>query len=289
MPRLDAYNQMTNSNKEAGITLDAMKQKPFDGLYDFIRNHLTMVNAVVLFASTIVATIDFLSPKLAGAPTIIYSLTAMLVVAMLAAAAFPVTMCRVLSKLGIGIEQGDVPLWKRPAWRLCFLGLLGVSLAGFASVAHASQGGLIASRIPAAKSLQESLLGLSRDVADIKQGVVSANAKLDALVASSFDPQKDLVARGYAFDANGLMKAIKQGDRNAVALFVKAGYQVDKQGPLSVLINGSHPWDSELAGLLSPAMFGDPEACKARALLQWELKQPAAERKAQFFRLCGPG
>ena len=268
--------------------MDAAQPRPFEGLYGFIRHHLTMVNAVVLFASTLVAAIDFLSPKLAGLPTIIYSVTAMLVVAMLATAAFPVAMGKALSRLGIGMEQGGIPLWKRPVWRLCLLGLVGVSLAGFASVAHASQGGLIASSIPAAKSLQESLLGLSRDVADIRQGVDAANAKLDALVAGSLDPQKDLVARGYAFDANGLMKAIKQGDRNAVALFVRAGYRVDKQGPMSVLINGSHPWDAELVGLLSPAMFENPEACKARSLLQWELKPPAAAREAAFKRLCGP-
>lgn len=268
--------------------VDAAQSKPFEGLYGFIRHHLTMVNAVVLFASTIVAAIDFLSPKLAGVPTIIYSVTATLVVAMLAAAVFPVAMGNILSKLGIGIEQGGLPLWKRPAWRLCLLGLVGVSLAGFASVAHASQGGLIASRVSAARSLQESMLGISRDVADIRLGVDAANAKLDALVAGSLDPKKDLVARGYAYDANGLMKAIKQGDRNAVALFVKAGYRVDKQGPISVLINGSHPWDQEVAGLLSPAMFETPEACKARSLLQWELKPPAAAREAAFKRLCGP-
>jgi hypothetical protein len=186
------------------------------------------------------------------------------------------------------MEQGGAPLWKRPAWRLCLLGLLGVSLVGFATVALASQGGVIASGVPAARSLQESVLGLSGDVADVRRGVDAANGKLDALVAGSLDPQKDLVARGYAYDANGLMKAIKQGDRNAVALFVRAGYRVDKQGPMSVLINGSHPWDEELAGLLSPAMFENQEACKARSLLQWELKPPAAAREAAFKRLCGP-
>lgn len=268
--------------------MDAAQSRPFDGLYGFIRHHLTAVNAVVLFASTLVAAIDFLSPKLAGVPTIIYSLTAMLVVAMLAAAAFPVAMGKVLSKLGIGMEQGGTRLWKRPAWRLCLLGLLGVSLVGFATVAHTTQGGVIASRIPAAKSLQESLLGISRDVADIRLGVDAANAKLDALMSGSLDPQKDLVARSYAYDANGLMKAIKQGDRHAVALFVRAGYRVDKQGPLSVLINGSQPWDEEVAALLSPAMFENTEACKARSLLRWELKPPAAAREAAFKRLCGP-
>lgn len=168
--------------------MEAAHAKPFEGLYGFIRNHLTFVNAVVLFATTVVSAIDFLlTPKFVGMVTIIYMATALLVVAMLAAAAFPVPMGKVLARVGIGMEQGDVPLWKRPAWRLCLLGLVGVSLAGFASVAHASRGGLIASSIPAARSLQESLLGLSRDVTDIKIGVDKVNAKLDR-IADAVDP-----------------------------------------------------------------------------------------------------
>lgn len=158
-----------------------------EGLHGFIRQHLSSVNAVVLFATTLVAVLDFLSPKLAGLPTIIFSLTATLVVAMLVAAAFPVAAGKILSTLGLGPEDADAPVWKRPAWRLGFLALLGVSLAGFASVDHASQGGLIASSIPAAKGLQTDLLGLRRDVADIKQGVDTANAKLDRMI-SVIDP-----------------------------------------------------------------------------------------------------
>jgi len=170
-----------------GLNVEATQARPFEGLYGFIRHHLTMVNAVVLFASTLVAAIDFLSPKLAGVPTILYSLTAMLVVAMLAAAAFPVAMGKALSKLGIVMEQHGMLLWKRPAWRLGLLGLVGVSLAGYASVAHTTQGGLIASRIPAARSLQDSLLGLRQDVAEVRHGVDAANTKLDRLI-TAVDP-----------------------------------------------------------------------------------------------------
>lgn len=51
------------STNVEGLSLDAAQSRPFEGLYGFIRHHLTMVNAVVLFASTLVAAIDFLSPK----------------------------------------------------------------------------------------------------------------------------------------------------------------------------------------------------------------------------------
>ncbi len=167
--------------------MDAAQPRPFEDLYGFIRNHLLVVNAVVLFASTLVAAIDFLSPKLADAPTIIYSVTAMLVVAMLAAAVFPVAMSRVLSKLGMGLEASGMPLWRRPAWRLCLVGLVGISLVGFASVAHTTQGGLIASRVPAARSLQDNLLGLRQDVAEVQHGVDAANTKLDRII-TAVDP-----------------------------------------------------------------------------------------------------
>jgi hypothetical protein len=40
-------------------------------------------------------------------------------------------------------------------------------------------------------------------VADIRQGVDSANVKLDILVGDSKDPREDLVASGYACDDGG--------------------------------------------------------------------------------------
>lgn len=262
--------------------------KPLEGLYGFIRQHLTMVNAVVLFASTLVGLIDFLSPSLGALPTVIYALTTLLVLLMLVAAWFPLAWRRVLSALGCRADLAASAFWRRPVWRLLLGGMVAVSLVGLVSVVHSDRGGLMASRVPGARGLQESLLGVHRALGDMGQGLSSANAKLDVLVAASLDPQKDLQARGYALDANGLMKAIKQGDRRAVALFVQTGYRVDKQGPLSVLINGHQPWDPELVSLLSPAMFEHPQACQARSLLRWALKPPAQERAAAVERLCGP-
>jgi hypothetical protein len=170
-------------------TLEApARPNPIGGLYDFVRGHLIILNNVVLASATLVGALDFLAPRLSLAPMIVYSMTAGLALLMLLAAVAPGLVSRLMSAVGAAGGLGDsTPLWKRPAWQVAFAILLAVSIIGFSSVAKASQGGLIASQFPAARSLQESLLGLRRDVSDIKQGVDSANVKLDKL-ADAVDP-----------------------------------------------------------------------------------------------------
>jgi len=169
-------------------TLDAAaRPNPLDGLYGFVRGHLLIVNNVVVAAGTLVAALDFLAPRLSVAPLIIYSMTAGVALLMLLSAVTPGLAARLMSAGDGAGGGGSAPLWKHPAWQVAFAILLAVSIIGFSSVAKASQGGLIASQFPAARSLQESLLGLRRDVSDIKQGVDSANVKLDKL-ADAVDP-----------------------------------------------------------------------------------------------------
>jgi hypothetical protein len=259
------------------------------GLYDFVRDHLAIVNAVVVASGTLVGALDFLAPRLSLAPVIIYSMTACLSLLMLLAAFAPGFAGRLISAVGgAGGLGGSIPLWKWPAWQVAFAILLGVSIFGWASVAKASQGGLIASQFPAAKNLQDSLLGLRRDVADISRGVDSANVKLDILVGDSRDPQKDLVARGYSYGDGGLQRAIKQGDRRAVGLFVKAGYRATDQVPIGTILNGDQPWDADLVSLLPASMFAAKSTCAQGTLLNYELKPPVSERIAAFKRLCDP-
>jgi hypothetical protein len=268
------------------------RPRPVEGLYA-VRDHLAIVNGIVVASATLVAVLDFLAPRLSLAPVIVYSMTACLTTLLALAAAAPRLAGRLMSAAGgaagPGGLGGSAPLWSRPAWQAAFAILLGVSIVGFSSVAKASQGGLIASRFPAARSLQESLLGLRADVAEIGRGVDSANGKLDILVGDSRDPQKELAARGYAYDDGGLSKAIRQGDRRAVGLFAKAGYKAAYLAPIGTILNGGQPWDAELVSLLPAAMFADKSTCAQGGLLNGELRKPAAARIAQFKRLCDPG
>ena len=261
---------------------------PLAGHYQFVRDHLLVANNTVLAATTLVAALDFLAPRLSLAPTIVYSSTAALLLLMIAAAAAPALVGRLISGMGYAATRRDlVPMWRRPAWQFAVAILLGVSVLGWASVAKASQGGWIASKFPAARSLQESMLSLSADVADIRRGVEAANVKLDGIVADSKDPQRELVARGYGYDSTGLMKAIQQGDSHAVDLFAMAGLRVRNEGPLSTLLSPSFQLNSAIAAKLQRSMFGGGSSCSAGFLLAYgQIEDRLEERVDLFKRLC---
>lgn len=154
---------------------------PFEGLYAFVRGHLLIVNNVVLACGTLVGALDFLAPRLSLLPRLLYSCTALLALAMIGAALAPTLAARLWSATGRAWPWQGGPLWRRPGWQFLLAILVGVSIVGFASVAKAAQGGLISSSFPAVRSLQEELLSMRADVADIKTGVGEANAKLDRI------------------------------------------------------------------------------------------------------------
>lgn len=159
---------------------------PFAGLYEFIKGHLVVVNNLIAFSCFAVGALDFMAPKLWLLPRIIYSCTAMLAAAMLAAAVVPSLAAKAQARF-FGPAPSHEPLWRRGGWQFGFAMLCVVSVVGFASVAKASVGGLAASQFPAVRSLQEELLSIRSGVADIKAGVGEANAKLDR-IAGAVDP-----------------------------------------------------------------------------------------------------
>lgn len=172
------------------VSQTASSESPISGLYAFVRNHLAVVNGLVLASGTVVALLDFLAPRVSVLPRVVYSITFGLVVLMVLAAIAPVMVGRALAALGLAFTRSDlVPLWRRPAWQAAVTLLALVTAVGYASVAKASQGGLIASAVPAVRSLQEDLLAMRSEVSDIGVGVRAANTKLDA-IATAVDPDK---------------------------------------------------------------------------------------------------
>lgn len=163
------------------MTSTIAKTNLFEGLYDFVRTHLLIVNNVVLACCTLVGALDFLAPRLSLLPRLVYSCTALLAVSMIGAALAPTLAARLWVATGGVWPWQASPLWRHPGWQFFLAILAGVSIVGFASVAKAAQGGLIASSFPAARSLQEDLLSMQVDVADIKSGVGETNAKLDRI------------------------------------------------------------------------------------------------------------
>lgn len=182
--------------KETGMSLKNSAQdslarhqaRPLEGLYGFVRNHLAIANSIVLAAGTLVAILDFLGPRLSLLPVIVYSATLGVVAIMGLAAFAPELVARSFSALGYAARRDDlIPLWRRPLWQASVVILLAVSAVGFASIAKASEGGMIASHSPTLKSLQSQLLSLDRGMADISRGVAQANDKLDK-ISLAIDP-----------------------------------------------------------------------------------------------------
>ena len=170
----------------------ATSTAPFEslisGLYAFVRNHLVVVNGLVLSSGTVVSILDFLGPRVSILPRVVYSITFGLVVLMVLAAVAPAIVGRALAVAGLVFTRGDpIPLWRKPAWQAAVALLAFVTAVGFASVAKASQGGLLASASPSVKSWQEELLVMRSEVSDVGVGVKAANSKLDA-IATAVDP-----------------------------------------------------------------------------------------------------
>jgi len=271
------------------MSSNAVSSNPLTPLYEFVRSHLAVFNGVMLASGTLVAVLDFLAPRVSLLPKIVYSTTFGIVLLMILAALAPALVTRALYAAGVAARRDDrVPLWSKPLWQAAVVVLGVVTLVGFASLARAGQGGLLASQSTTVRGWQESVLSMRGDVADIGAGLRQANARLDQIAADSRDPQKELASRGYAFDDNGLMQAIRQADSRALGFFTAAGYRAIHEGPLAVLLNGDHPWDAQIAASLPRTMFASRDACKAGALLQYELKAPAVERVNAFKRLCDP-
>lgn len=262
------------------------RDPPLRGLYSFVREHLAIVNGLVLTAGSVVAVLDFLAPRFMLLPLIVYSATAGVVVLMALAAVAPLLVSKALGAIGLAFKRpSGAPLWRRPAWQAAMAVFLLATVAGFASIARADQGGLIASRWPAARELQASVLGIRHELAGIGQEVRQANQKLDLIVADSRDPQKDLVARGYSYDDMGMVKAIRQADLRALSLFSQAGYRATSSSPLSVLL-GAEKWEPAVVAALPRSMFGGGEACAQATYFFEELRPPGADRLRAFARLC---
>lgn len=169
-------------------TPTALSESPVNGLYVFVRDHLAVVNALVLASGTVVGLLDFMAPRVSLLPRVVYSITLGLVVFMVLAALAPAIVGRVLSAMGLAFTRPDlIPLWRKPAWQAGVTLLALVTAVGYASVAKASQGGLMASASPAVRSLQEDLLAIHGEISDIGVGVKAANNKLDA-IATAVDP-----------------------------------------------------------------------------------------------------
>lgn len=253
---------------------------PVSGLYKFVRDHLLIANNVVLASTTLVGALDFLSPRFTILPRVVYSVTVVLALLILASGLWPALVARTLASAGREATRDDlIPLWRRPAWQFALTILIGVSILGWTGVVRAGDRGWLASNIPAARSAQDSLLSMSAAVADIKGGVTSANTKIDKVIAA-IDPANAAsrcpdvwcaVLRGG--DAETVGKLFEKGatlpnDDGKLGSIVNSLAVSEKPGRLAVLdvlfAHGLDPNKLLMAGVHDEAALNDPARAIAR-------------------------
>ena len=232
-------------------------------IYEFVREHVIPFNSVIAMSVTVAVVLDFLAPQAPYLAWVSYVLAALVLLAMVLevralrqGTADKAWYGRLLARL----RPPPGPLWKSPAWQV--IGIIAViALAlGQSSKAKADSGGLIASAAPNLRNVQVLLLGLQEDtrrirdtlnsvdvkVDDIHASVQESNQKISALDAHvgllkkevSDDPRKELVARGYTVDADGLIAAIRQKDGIAIGSFNASGYSY--RAPSVLDMNNHH-------------------------------------------------
>ena len=149
---------------------------------DWLREHIVPINNLVLISTSVTAVCDFFTPRSLSFNRGLYTITAAIALILIIAAFFPKYVDKALAALGYEARaSGKTPVWQSPVWMFLVVLLLIFSTIGFASVAKASEGGLLASKFTSVKSAQEVLLSLKQDVAEVKAGVDSANIKLDSV------------------------------------------------------------------------------------------------------------
>ena len=134
----------------------------------------------------------------------------------------------------------------------------------------------------AAESLQES----SKKVAALDATVGTLKKEV------SDDPRKELIARGYSVDANGLRTAISQGDLVAINHFNSMGYVTETPTVIKELFRSS--WNVNVANAIDPSVVSS--VCTYTPVEQLEhpidATTPGAEEKhieklKAMQRLCG--
>lgn len=159
---------MNEPNKPSQqLTESNPNPEPFFALKNFVRNHVVVVNAIILSSTFVVAVLDFFFSQRPEIGLIIYIATGVLTGILLLAALFP-AFGRRIELLCFGSEASGR---NAGALQLTAVVLALTTVLGFVSLAKASEGGQIASSFPGLKDLQDSIVGVRGDLAVIRTKV----------------------------------------------------------------------------------------------------------------------
>jgi hypothetical protein len=229
--------------------------QPFAPLYDFVKNHVLIVNALIAFATFSVGLLDFFFSHRPEVGHFIYTATAVLAVMLLLAALWP-DFGRRFEVLIFGQQTEGA---RRGVFQFCASLFVLVSVFGNISMAKAAQGGVLASQFPELQAIQDRLLGLETKLTATNQKIDTVHAsvlevkekvsqstdeikktgneikeKLDVIASrppvvvaaerKSQNPRELLQQMGVSWSSESALDALKRCDGDAVELFVRGGF-----------------------------------------------------------------
>lgn len=234
-------------------------------IYEFVREHVMPLNAVVFTSVTVAGILDFLAPQAPYLAWLSYGLAGALVLLMAlelhcqrsASSTRRAWYDRFLDLL----RTPPGPLWKSPAWQVFAIVALVALVVGQASKARADSGGLIAGAAPSLRSVQALLLGLKQETQGVREAIDVMSPKVDSihtsvgrLESALRDPRDHLAEGDYPFlrqhadagkplpqDKWMLLRGLnrKRDDRfDLLRLYIEKGFDIRQPVPVSMLMVG---------------------------------------------------
>ena len=229
--------------------------QPFAPLYDFVKNHVLIVNALIAFATFSVGLLDFFFSHRPEVGHFIYTATAVLAVMLLLAALWP-DFGRRFEVLIFGQQTEGA---KRGVFQFCASLFVLVSVFGNISMAKAAQGGVLASQFPELQAIQDRLLGLETKLTATNQKIDTVHAsvlevkekvsqstdeikktgneikeKLDVIASrppvvaaterKSQNPRELLQQMGVSWSSKSAIEALKRCDGETIELFARGKF-----------------------------------------------------------------
>ena len=226
-------------------------------LFEFIRERIVPINAVIALSVTLALILDFFAPKAPYLAWISYGLAALVMSAMLAELLAPAFVGRWLERTTQGTPSlikrmwmGQRPVWRSPAWQTSLVVMVVVLILGQVSKAKAGSGGFMASQFPSIADAQAALFDLKKDTQAIKEAVkeIQTSGKYegagDALQAGDLGALKAFIGRGQPLPpantvgdftlASGF--SYKRADRfDLMALYLSRGFDINERGTPLIL------------------------------------------------------
>ena len=238
-------------NKEASsIYVAAPEEIPLHKARWVISNWVMPFNATLIFCGTVVAALDFLSPRIAILPF-----------ASVAAITLLLALVAARKVLGASLQPGSAARWwlapdltlpRSPAALLVALTALLMTAGAVWSNSTQAQGGILASRFDAARSAQESLGILHALRAEQKLQTALLE---DIREGRADNPRRQLAAQGMAWSGSGYGDALRRADAKAVDLYLAGGMKWD----LDLALKMRDQPDVAAAFLAHPKAFETPD------------------------------